>query len=363
MVRIYASILTAFALLWAEFSWIMPSMVSAPDSVQVILGWGQFLVVFLPIELGVMFFIATKWRTAINQATKIGNAVKNAKPILVLLAFTLTLVACSRVPVGDYGVKVDNLGDNRGVEATVIDTGYVWVGWNSQLILFPASMIQVQWSASKHEGGPVDTSMGFGDKNGVVVVSDFALAYSFDKNHIRDLVIKYRQDPDQIRDKLVRNEVRDSLQAISGSYDIDQLMGDKKEEFLSKVNARIKTNLGRDGIIIDKLFSIGQFEPASEQIRAARDSKIHAIQVAEQKENELRQAKADAAKVVAAAQGEADSQIVKAVAQAQANDKINASLTPGLLQYLSIQKWDGKLPQATGQGGAVPFLNLSPPKG
>ena len=47
-----------------------------------------------------------------------------------------------------------------------------------------------------------------------------------------------------------------------------------------------------------------------------------------------------------------------ATAQAKANQLLNASLTPTLVNYKAIEKWDGKLPTYSG-GGAVPFLNIN----
>ena len=49
--------------------------------------------------------------------------------------------------------------------------------------------------------------------------------------------------------------------------------------------------------------------------------------------------------------------IVDADGQAKANAILNASLTPTLVQWQEILKWDGKLPQVT--GGASPFVSLS----
>jgi hypothetical protein len=48
---------------------------------------------------------------------------------------------------------------------------------------------------------------------------------------------------------------------------------------------------------------------------------------------------------------------VDAEGQAKANAILNASLTPTLVQWQEILKWDGKLPQVT--GGASPFVSLN----
>ena len=49
---------------------------------------------------------------------------------------------------------------------------------------------------------------------------------------------------------------------------------------------------------------------------------------------------------------EAEAEVIrkKAQAQADANKLLSESLTPEVVEYEKIQKWDGKLPYATGTG-------------
>ena len=89
--------------------------------------------------------------------------------------------------------------------------------------------------------------------------------------------------------------------------------------------------------------------------------KLQAVQIAQQKQNEVVQAEADARKQVAAAQGNAQSILVNAEAQAQANKKLADSITQTLVQYRALEKWNGVLPTVSG-GGAVPFINVNTQK-
>ena len=60
---------------------------------------------------------------------------------------------------------------------------------------------------------------------------------------------------------------------------------------------------------------------------------------------------------MATAKGEAESIQVVAQGQAKANDALSRSISPILVQYKGIEKWNGILPQVS--GGAVPFINLN----
>ena len=80
------------------------------------------------------------------------------------------------------------------------------------------------------------------------------------------------------------------------------------------------------------------------------NAKIEAAQRAEQRENELREAEAEARKVIAKAKGEADSVTLRAMAEAKANALVSESLTSKLLAYRLVNKWDGRLPETVATG-------------
>lgn len=84
---------------------------------------------------------------------------------------------------------------------------------------------------------------------------------------------------------------------------------------------------------------------------------ISATQRAVQAEEMVRQKKAEADQKIAEAEGQAQSILKVAEAQAQANKKVMESLTPELLKYKLIEKWDGVAPRVLGEGGQL-FLNI-----
>ncbi|MHA7214032.1 prohibitin family protein, partial [Burkholderia pseudomallei] len=98
---------------------------------------------------------------------------------------------------------------------------------------------------------------------------------------------------------------------------------------------------------VEKVYFVNQMR-LPEQVMNSINGKIAATQIAQQKENELRAAEADAAKQVAIAKGEAEALEVKAKALRE-NSQI--------LQQMAIEKWDGKLPQYMGSS-SVPFVQI-----
>ena len=60
----------------------------------------------------------------------------------------------------------------------------------------------------------------------------------------------------------------------------------------------------------------------------------------------------------AQADGEAQATLIRAEAQAEANRQLAVSLTPELIRYQQLQRWDGRLPVFQGSS-ATPLIDVS----
>jgi hypothetical protein len=61
---------------------------------------------------------------------------------------------------------------------------------------------------------------------------------------------------------------------------------------------------------------------------------------------------------LAEARGVADALRIKGEAEASYNARVASSLTPVLIQQQYLARWDGRPPQYTFGGNAVPFVQL-----
>jgi len=121
-------------------------------------------------------------------------------------------------------------------------------------------------------------------------------------------------------------------------------------------------NLARYHIIGEDMYiSNIRFSPEYEK---AIEAKQVAQQQVETQRQILAQREIEAQQKVVTAKGEAEAILVVAQGQAKANEMLSRSISPILVEYKGIEKWNGILPQFT--GGAVPFIDigkLSSPSG
>ncbi len=280
------------------------------------------------------------------------NLVNKFRSFL-LIGMVALLAACTKVPAGNVGVKFDLYGGDKGVTGEVVSPGKYWLGWNEEMYLFPTFTQSAEWKAQDESG--TDQSISFQDSEGIVINADVGISYAIKAEKADTVFQKYRKGVDEITDTYIRNMVRDALNAETSKMGVEAIYGPGKEELMQKVTQRVKAQVDAIGIDVEKIYWIGAMRLPSSIINAI-NGKIEATQKAQQRENELQTAKAQAEIERAKAQGEADAVMIAAKAEAEANRLKQATLTGELVQYTLAQRWDGKLPQVTGT--ATPLLNI-----
>jgi len=282
------------------------------------------------------------------------------KNLILGIVSLLLLNACSRVPAGFVGIKVYLLGTSKGVDTEVLNVGRYYIGINEELYLFPTFQQNYVWTKDVTEGSPRDESLTFQTKEGMGVNVDVGISYHLNADKIPSIFQKYRRGIEEITDVFLRNSVRDAINDVGSSMSVEEVYGSKKNHLFELIQEKVIAEVGPQGILIDKLYLVGSMRLPNNVV-AALNSKIEATQRAQQRENEVQEAKAQAAKEVATAEGSAKAALMKAKAEAEANQLKLRTLTPELIRYEAIQRWNGVLPQVS--GGVVPFLNLDNMKG
>lgn len=275
-----------------------------------------------------------------------------------ILLLTLALGACStRIEPGHVGIVVNYSGTDRGVDSYPVKTGRVWYNPYSEAILeWPTYVQTAKWTASVNEGKAVDESITFTNKDGMQFAADISLSYHILDSRVPAFYVKFRTaDMEAFTHGYLRNVARDKFDTFGGKYSVEQVMGDNAE-FIHAVRKAVQDEVEGIGLVIDQLGLISAPRPPA-SIQAAINSKAEAQQKAQMKQNELQQAQADAAKVVAHAEGDARAKMVWAEAEAASNRKLSESMTPTLLELKRLTTWDGHLPQVNG-GSTNPFISL-----
>lgn len=279
------------------------------------------------------------------------------KRILILFPILLLAAACSKVPVGNVGVKAYLLGGSKGVDTEELSPGRYWIGVNEELFLFPTFTQTYVWTKEPVDGDATDESLTFQSIEGMNVNADVGITYAVNPSKVTTLFEKYRRGIDEITDLYLRNIVKDAFVAEAGKLPIETVYK-SKEKLLLDVEARVEKQVEPLGINVEKLYWAGGFR-LPPQVTNAINASIEATQTAIRIQNEVAQTKAEAEKTIAKAQGAAESVRLAAQAEADAISIKGKALreNPATIELSAIEKWNGVLPTITGTA-AVPFVTV-----
>lgn len=300
-----------------------------------------------------------------------GNFIRRIAIAAVALIFTaIVLSSCLiRVDAGHVGIRVKLAGSSRGVDDIPVVTG--WVLYNpltEQLILFPISVQNIVWTKDPHEGSPKDDSITFSSLEGVNINADIGLSFHIEPSLAPHLYLRFRKsDLVELSNGYVRNTMRESFNMVASAMPVQEIYGSGKSKLVIDVQKRMADQLSKDGFVIDQLTINGALR-LPENVASAINRAMEATQNSIQAENRVRQVKAEAEQAITLAEGqasaarlrargEADSKLIVAKAEARANLILKHSMTPTVLQYRALERWNGRLPVMNG-GGALPMLTF-----
>ncbi len=248
--------------------------------------------------------------------------------ILVTLFFS-----CERIDAGHVGVKVNQYGDNKGVDDVVAVTGMVFYNpFTTRVYEFPTFI--------QHKEYKGENSFIVNSKDG----SEFAVSpimnYSVQREKVPAIFSKYRRPLEDIEEGFLKTAVYDAFRLATNKYTADELISNRAV-FEVEVRRLLDGQLLKEGFIINQ-FTSNLVYP--ETFKKSIEAKNNAVQAALRAENEVKTAEAQAKIKVATAEGNAQAMLTQARAEAEANKLKQSTLTNLLLQQQWIEKWDGKLP-------------------
>jgi regulator of protease activity HflC (stomatin/prohibitin superfamily) len=260
--------------------------------------------------------------------------------ILLLIVFIILWGTFVIVPAGHRGVALWW----GSVEKRIMGEGLNFK------VPIAERVIKVDVKVQPHPFKEIDAS----SKEYQMVKMTGMMNFHIDPAYVNDLYQKVGLD---FADKVIDPAFNDFVKEVVPTYPIGEILP-KREEIRQRAMKKLGDNLSRYHIIVDDIYFANiRFSPGYE---GAVEAKQVAQQQVETQKQVLAQREIEAQQKVATAKGEAESILVVAQGQAKANEVLSRSISPILVQYKSVEKWNGILPQVS--GSAVPFINLGKPE-
>lgn len=257
-----------------------------------------------------------------------------AKKLLLALGIAFVVVIINpidveRIDAGFVGIKVSNVGDNRGVGNTEYVTGWVFYNsWISKIYEFPIHQQHIDY-----EEADIVTKGGFR----ATIKPSFN--YSINPGNVANMFQNLRVGVKEMEQGWLKNAIVGSVNDVANRYSVDSIFN-HREEFESSIVKECNKR-------VSLWFNVSQLRtnivPPTE-ITESIVAKTRAIQEVQVAENQRQVAVADAERKIAVARGDSAQAVIAASGRAEAIKKEQLSLTPLYIEYLKVQKWNGELP-------------------
>ena len=295
--------------------------------------------------------IKTKDKMFVTTQTRYGDEsdfqpMWLVKPIgLFLLGIILASVqpyAIEKIDAGHKGLKINLIGDQRGVSSYQYKTGWVvYNTWTEQVLEFPTYQQHIEY-----------------EDQGVILKGGFSATikptfnYSLREDAIGDMFVNLRRDIKEVEQGWLKNAIIGAVNDVANTWEVDSIFN-HRQSFESAIVLECNLRLS-------KWFNVSQLRTNIVPPDALQESiiaKTKAIQQAEASEQQAIAAFSEGRRKVAVARADSAETVINANASALAIKIKQTQLTPMYIEYLKAQAWDGKLP-TTIAGGSGTFLNI-----
>jgi hypothetical protein len=275
----------------------------------------------------------------------------NYKPVVFLIVGLLFIFfqpyGMDKIEAGYQGLKVNLIGDSRGASNIEVVSGLIiYNSYTEEVHEVPLDQRNINYTKTPivAKGGfacDITPSFNYSVKAGAAADMFTSLRSTYKAGGL-----------EAIEQGWLHNAIIGAVNDVANTFVIDDIFNNR-----SKFEAAIVVEVNRR---VGKWFEISQLKtnitpPSS--ISASINAKAKAVQDAITSAAQADAARADKERIVALAQADSAKTVIRALAEAKAVQLKEQKLTPLYIEYMKIQKWDGKLPTTT-TGNSGSFINI-----
>lgn len=288
-------------------------------------------IIFVIVALAYILSGGHDWQAVKPWVIVVGLLVGGA------LLSVLQPYAVEKINVAHVGLKINLIGDERGMSNYQYSTG--WVVYN----VYTEEIVEIPSSQQHVEYKPVVVFT----KGGFAAQIAPSFNYEIVPEHAGEMYVSQRKTLEEIRDTWLYTAAVGSMNDVVNRWAVDSIFN-YREGFEQSVMAEVNKRVG-------KWFTLSQIrtniEPPKE-LAEAINGKTRAIQEAQQMEAKNRTIQMQNLNRVMAARGDSAEAVITAKGEAEAMRIRKLEVTPLYVEYLKVTAWDGKNPSTLVTNGA-----------
>lgn len=289
----------------------------------------------LGLALGVFNF-----NNYLSEEDRYGD--RKLKPIMVtkaiivlfvsLILGTVNPISLQRIDAGNVGLKIDRIGNSKGIPVAIPVKGWVFYNsWISDIVEYSIRQNHVAYGKFS-----VTTRGGFS-----ITVSP-SFNYSLKPEKAAELYINLLKGGEfkNLEDNWLATATNIALNNASNSYTIDSIFNNKQH-----YQQDVEKELNRE---LSLYFTVTQINPGvipPPELADVIKSKTEAIQKAQQAELDKITAQAEAETKIAKAKGDSAQAVITAAGEAEAIKLKTRELSPTYVEYIRWINANGDVPR------------------
>lgn len=251
------------------------------------------------------------------------------------LCMIFSITSCvEKIDAGCEGIEVNLYGDEKGVDNVSLVTGAVWYNpLTTAVYEYPVYVQTIDYEP-----------FTINAKDGSEFTVDPTISLKIVDGKSPVVFKKYRKELSEVISGTLYNYVKDAFRIQLNKFTTDDIVS-KRDSIESAIEKYLTKALLKENFQLEQLTS-GLKYPQT--IVESVNLKNKAIQDAQRVANEVAVAKAQAEKLIVAAE-----------AEKKANELRQQALTPAILEQMWIDKWSGEVPTVITGGSTNTFLDLN----
>ena len=226
------------------------------------------------------------------------------------------ITAVVKIPANTVGVRVSAFG---GVQETTLQTGY------HLKLPFVDTVYKLSTSVQTKTMQKLTTQT----KDGQWLNTDIDVKYKVDKEKAMTVFSNYTT-LENVNEKVVSPAVQRAIESVTGNYDIYDILGDKRTEVYTAIDAALKSTFKTYDLEFVS-FTITD-QDAGDEIEAAIKNESVKQKEIDTAKQEQEKAKVEAETQKVKAQATADTAVIQAEGEAKANKIKSDSITDQLIR-------------------------------
>lgn len=286
----------------------------------------MFLII-LGIILSLILFVVL----GVNIHTE--EWVLNKKQLIAPLGLLVILFGCFvTVPANNVGIKYNPF--SGGTQEKTISEG-----------IYMKNPLEKVYKLSTKVGEFQFRNISIQTQDAQYVTTILQIQARIDKTKAYEYFRKYGSKNLEDIQSILSNTIQKEFEKVTTTYNIMEVLGDKRNEIVDKTLVNVKEELLKDGILVERIVLVDT-DAGAEVERAISNEAIA------KKEVETAEYKKQKAEI------EGEAKVIAAQKEKEANELLNKTLTDEILLQQYIEKWDGKLPTVSSDGNIIDISDL-----